>query len=365
MGDRKIVKFKKKLKPQTGLLEGNSSEKNPPKISMQSESKMTVDELVAVLKEFDTKDLWKIVEQAQSELKKREKAEPKSVKKGSMPKGVQPAQLRKNCEWVKFTLQHALTNGWESFTVSQNKTVDGKSVIEEVTMSESVMHEGAHVYADSVDDSNPSGTQIVHAQAMSLSKQRKDSGHESYAEFEEEFVEEEKEEVVVQPSTVVKMTAAEKKAISEEKKEQKRLEVEERKEARKRASEVKKAEKEEEKAAKKALREEEKEAKKLAKAKPATKSPIPAAALKTKVKEPVKSVKAVKAVKAVKEVTEEWTAPSNGMVRAWAYKGKNYLRNGENEVWLRGTDGGLGKWQGVYMEGEDCIDDSIEEPTFE
>ena len=227
---------------------------------MQSESKMTVDELVAVLKEFDTKDLWKIVEQAQSELKKREKAEPKSVKKGSMPKGVQPAQLRKNCEWVKFTLQHALTNGWESFTVSQNKTVDGKSVIEEVTMSESVMHEGAHVYADSVDDSNPSGTQIVHAQAMSLSKQRKDSGHESYAEFEEEFVEEEKEEVVVQPSTVVKMTAAEKKQYRRE----------ERTEASgsRRAKRSKKtcigseeSGKRRRKAAKKALREEEKEAK--------------------------------------------------------------------------------------------------------
>lgn len=325
---------------------------------MQSESKITVEELVTALKEFDTKDLWKIVEQAQAELKKREK-EPKTVKKGSMPKGVQPAQLRKNCEWVKFTLQHALTNGWESFTVSQKKTEEGKSITEEVTMSESVMHEGAHVYADSVDESNPTGTQIVHAQAMSLSKQRKDSGHESYAEFEEQFVEEEKEEVVVQPSTVVKMTAAEKKAIAEEKKEQKRLEVEERKEARKLASEMKKAEKEEEKAAKKALREEEKEAKKLAKAKPTTKSPIPAAALKTKVvKEPVKAVKAP-----VKE--EEWTAPSNGMVRAWPYKGKNYLRNAENEVWLRGADGGLGKWQGVYMQEEDSIDDSVEEPTFE
>ena len=317
---------------------------------MQSESKITVDELVAALKEFDAKDLWKIVEQAQAELKKREK-EPKTVKKGSMPKGVQPAQLRKNCEWVKFTLQHALTNGWESFTVSQKKTEEGKSITEEVTMSESVMHEGAHVYADSLD------TQIVHAQAMSLSKQRKDSGHESYAEFEEQFVEEEKEEVVVQPSTVVKMTAAEKKAIAEEKKEQKRLEVEERKEARKLASEMKKAEKEEEKAAKKLAREEEKEAKKLAKVKPTTKSPIPAAALKTKapVKAPVKAP--------AKE--EEWTAPSNGMVRAWPYKGKNYLRNAENEVWLRGADGGLGKWQGIYMQEEDRIDDSVKEPIFE
>ena len=313
---------------------------------MQSESKMTVDELVAALKEFDKDDLWKIVLQAQVEIRKRDK-EPKPAKKGSMPKGVQPAQLRKNCEWVKFTLQHAITNGWESFTVSQKKTEDGKSVIEEVTMSESVLHDGAHVYADSLD------TQIVHAQAMSLSKQRKDSGHESYAEFEEEFVEEEKEEVVVQPSMVVKMTAAEKKAIAEEKKEQKRLEVEERKEARQRASEMKKAEKEEEKAAKKLAREEEKEAKKLGK--PTTKSPIPAAALKTKVKEPVKA-----------SAKEEWVAPSKeGIVRAWPYKGKNYLRNSENEVWLRGADGGLGKWQGVYMQEKDLIDDSVKEPAFE
>ena len=351
MEDRKIVKFKKKIETANRPNRRELYEKS----QMQSESKMTVDELVAALKEFDAKDLWKIVEQAQAELKKREK-EPKTVKKGSMPKGVQPAQLRKNCEWVAFTLQHALTNGWESFTVSQKKKVNGEQITEEVEMSESIMHDGAHVYSDSVNESNPSGSQIVHAQAMSLSKQRKDSGHESYTEFEQQFVEEAVEAVVVEPCKVVKITAAEKKLLAEEKKEAKRLESEEKKEAKRLESEAKKLAREEEKAAKKLAREEEKEAKKLAKAKPATKSPIPAAALKTVVKAPVKvPVKA----------KEEWVAPKNGTVRAWPYKGKNYLRNAENEVWLRGADGGLGKWQGVYLEQEDRIDDSVEAPVFE
>ena len=62
---------------------------------------------------------------------------------------------------------------------------------------------------------------------------------------------------------------------------------------------------------------------------------------------------------------EEWTCPADGMVHAWPYKGKQYLRNSDNEVWLKGADGGCGEWQGVYLPAEDRIDDSVAEPEFD
>ena len=50
---------------------------------------------------------------------------------------------------------------------------------------------------------------------------------------------------------------------------------------------------------------------------------------------------------------------------ALVHKGKTYLRNSDNEVWLRGADGGCGEWQGVYLPAEDRIDDSVPEPVFD
>ena len=41
------------------------------------------------------------------------------------------------------------------------------------------------------------------------------------------------------------------------------------------------------------------------------------------------------------------------------------MRNADNQVWLRGEDGGCGEWQGIYMPTDDIIDDSVEEPAFE
>ena len=66
-----------------------------------------------------------------------------------------------------------------------------------------------------------------------------------------------------------------------------------------------------------------------------------------------------------KPVAKEWTCPADDMVHPWPYNGKNYLRNSDNEVWARGTDGGCGEWQGIYLPAEDRIDDSVAEPEFE
>ena len=351
--------------------------------------------LLAILKSLEAADLFKVMKAATTEAEKRTKGSvPRgkaaaAKKAGSMPKGVVPPQLRKPRAWVDFTLQHALENGWEAFTVFQTKKnkVTGEKEEEEIEMPASVLHDGAHVYDGSVTEKCPAGKQLIHKDAMSLSKQRwapkeKTGSHpELYAEFEAAYVEEAVEAADDASTTssakkvVVRKTAAEKAAEAEEKKAAKEAEKAEKKAAKEAEKEAKKAEKEAEKAAKKAEKEAEKAAKKAEKEaakKPAAKSVVPAAAVK-KTAAPVKAAAApVKATAVVKKAPvaaapkkEEWSCPADGMVHAWPYKGKQYLRNSDNEVWLRGADGGCGEWQGVYLPAEDRIDDSVPEPVFD
>lgn len=360
-----------------------------------------MDALVATLKSLDTADLFKVMKQAISEAEKRAKGSSKaagktaaaSKKAGSMPKGVVPPQLRKPRAWVDFTLKHALENGWEAFTVYQTKKdkVTGEKEEEEIEMPGSVLHDGAHVYEGSVTEKTPTGRQLIHKDAMSLSKQRwapkdKKGTHQAlYEEFEAEYVEEAVEvpdaASVASSKKVTKTTAAEKAAAAAAKKEAKEAEKEAKKAAKEEEKAVKKAAKEEEKAVKKAEKEAEKArkaAEKAATKKPAGKAPVPAAALKktggaaAATAAPVKAVPVVKAAAPVKAKpapapvkAEEWSCPEDGMVHPWAYKGKNYLRNSDNEVWLKAADGSCGEWQGKYIPAEDRIDDSAAEPDFE
>jgi hypothetical protein len=361
-----------------------------------------LDAVLATLKSLEAADLFKVMKQALAAAEKRStgvapRGRAAAAKKtGSMPKGVVPPQLRKPRAWVDFTLKHALENGWESFTVFQTKKdkVTGEKVEEEIEMPGSILHDGAYVYEGSVNDKTPAGKQLIHKDAMSLSKQRwapkeKTGTHpELYAEFEAEYVEEAVEsaddasETSSTKKVVVRKTAAEKAAEAEEKKAAKEAEKAEKKAAKEAEKAAKKAEKEAEKEAKKAEKEAEKAAKKAEKEaakKPAAKAPVPAAAVK-KAAAPVKAtatpVKAVTAAAApvktpVKKAAvaapkkEEWSCPADGMVHPWPYKGKTYLRNSDNEVWARGADGGCGEWQGVYIPAEDRIDDSVPEPVFD
>jgi hypothetical protein len=362
-----------------------------------------MDAVLATLKTLEAADLFKVMKQALAAAEKRSTgAAPRgraaaAKKTGSMPKGVVPPQLRKPRAWVDFTLQHALENGWESFTVYQTKKdkVTGEKVEEEIEMPGSILHDGAYVYEGSVTDKTPAGKQLIHKDAMSLSKQRwapkeKTGTHpELYAEFEAQYVEEAVEaaddasETSSTKKVVVRKTAAEKAAEAEAKKAEKEAEKAAKKAEKEAEKAAKKAEKEAEKAAKKAEKEAEKAAKKAEKEaakKPASKTPVPAAAVKKAAAAPVKATAtpvkaaaaATTAVKApVKKAAvaapkkEEWTCPADGMVHPWPYKGKTYLRNSDNEVWLRGADGGCGEWQGVYIPAEDRIDDSVPEPVFE
>lgn len=369
--------------------------------SQNAAAPVEMDALVASLKALEAADLFKVMKQALGEAEKRTKGSaPKgkaavaTKKAGSMPKGVVPPQLRKPRAWVDFTLAHALENGWESFTVFQTKKdkETGEKIEEEIEMPGSVLFDGAHVYEGSVTEKTPAGKQLIHKDAMSLSKQRwapkeaKGTHPELYAEFEDSYVEEETDAPdaasVASSKVVVKMTAAQKAAAAEAKKAEKEAEKEAKKAEKEAEKAAKKAEKEAEKEAKKAEKEAEKAAKKAEKEaakKPSAKAPVPAAAVKKAAATPVKAasvpVKAAAAGSAaVKPPTkkapvaakvEAWSCPADGMVHPWPYKGKQYLRNSDNEVWLRGADGGCGEWQGVYLPAEERIDDSVAEPVFD
>jgi hypothetical protein len=400
--------------PTASFVESESS-------SVVEEMAIDLDTLTAALKSLEPADLFKVMKQALAEAEKRSKgtkATTVAKKAGSMPKGVVPKQLMKPRAWVDFTLQHALHNGWESFTVYQSKKdkLTGEVVEEEIEMPGSMLFDGAYVYEGSVTEKQPTGKQLIHKDAMSLSKQRwspkdKVGTHpELYEEFEAEYAAAEPDvsdtasEATASTATkkvVVKMTAAEKLAAAEAKKAEKEAEKAAKKAAKEEEKAAKKAEKEAEKAAAKAAKEAEKAAKKAEKEaakKPAAKAPIPAAAVrkivdagaaapvkatnavavapvKAAAVAPVKATNAVAAapVKAaavpvkkavVKPVVEAWSCP-DGMVLPWTFKGKTYLRSSENEIWLRAADGGCGDWQGVYLPTEDRIDDSVPEPEDE
>jgi hypothetical protein len=342
-------------------------------------------QLVANLKALPTDDMFKVLKQALAEAEKRAKggkATATAKKAGSMPKGVVPPPLRKPRAWVDFTLKHALENGWEPFVVKQkNKKTD---IEEEIEMPGSILHDGAHVYEDSVTVKNPAGKQIIHKDAMSLSKQRwapkeKAGTHpELYAEFEAQYVEEEVDmpdtaSEASSKKTVVRKTAAEKAAEAEAKKAAKEEEKAAKKAAKEEEKAAKKAEKEEEKAVKKAAKEEEKAVKKAEKeaAKKPVSKVVPAAAVKKAVTPvtvmPVKTEADAPVKAPVKKVVkkEEWSCPADGQLHPWPYKGKQYLRNSDNEIWLRAADGSMGAWQGIYLPTEDRIDDSVEEPQFD
>ncbi len=351
----------------------------------------TIETILSSAKTLESADLFKLLKTLITEAEKQSKqsatAATKSIKKtGSMPKGTIPKQLLKPRAWVEFTLKHALENGWESFTIHQSHKdkVTGEVTEEEIEMPASILHDGAHIYEDSVTDKSPSGRQMIHKEAMSLSKQRKTEGHATYAEFEAQYVDDSASDTSSETasvtsskkSTVVKMTAAEKAALQEAKKAEKEAEKEAKKADKEAEKAAKKAEKEAEKEAKRLEKEAEKEAKKQEKAektlKTTTKSMVPAAAIKkaTTTTKPATTTNSVEAVVVApkaptkKPVAVKEDIPNDGMVHPWTYKGKKYFRNFDGETWTVGADGGCGAWVGVYDIKTDNLDTTVPEPEF-
>jgi hypothetical protein len=362
------------------------------KMASDSENtNITMEDVVSSLKSFEATELFKLIKAATTEAEKKSKTAAKSTTKatsakkaGSMPKGAVPPQLKKPRAWVEFTLKNALENGWESFTVLQKKKDKDTNTIteEQIEMPASILHNGAYIYADSVTEKTPDGRQIIHKEAMSLSKQRKESGHATYAEFEASYVDETDDDKSDAGSTaskkiVVKKTAAEKEAEAAAKK----AEKEAAKAAAKAAKDAEKAAakeaKDAEKAAAKAAKDAEKAAAKAAKdadKKPVVKAPVPAAAVK-------KTTKAVEAAATpVKKAADAAVAPgapkkkpaakvddipNDGMVHPCTIKGKKYLRNFDGETWTVGADGGVGDWAGLYNAASNTLDASAPEPVFD
>jgi hypothetical protein len=335
-----------------------------------------MEEVVSSLKTFESAELFKILKAVATEAEKKSKqtktaTKAPAKKSGSMPKGAVPPQLKKPRAWVEFTLKHALENGWESFTVLQKKKDKETNTIteEQIEMPGSTLHNGAYIYEDSVSDKTPEGRQIIHKEAMSLSKQRKESNHATYAEFEAQYVDETDDDRSDAGSTaskkiIVKKTAAEKEAEAAAKKEAKEQEKAAAKAAKEAEKAAAKEAKEQEKAAAKAAKEAEKDAKKQEKEaakKPVVKAPVPAAAVKktTKAAEPVAPGAPKKKPAAKEEI------PNDGMVHPCTIKGKKYLRNFEGETWTVGADGGVGEWAGMYDAKADKLDTSAPEPVYE
>ena len=385
---------------------------------------ISIEDILTTLKSLETPELFKLLKTALTEAEKKSKTTTKTATKAaatkrqsSMPKGTVPPQLKKPRAWVEFTLKHALENGWESFTVTQKKKDSsargsgGQDVsLEVIEMPASTLHEGAHIYEDSISEKNPNGKQIIHKEAMSLSKFRKESGHPTYAEFEAQYAEEIASEEPAddsdsttsskqsKASTVVKKTAAEKAAEMEAKKAAKAEEKAAKEQAKAEEKERKKAEKEQAKAEEKERKEAEKaqakaeakaakeqakaEVKGASKVVPAKEvkqsSPAGDASLVSTEKPVEKSVEPVKATKTTQKKEEVKTStnqgvkgeacvpiPDDGMVHPWTFEGKKYLRNADGETWSVGADGGIGKWVGVYSSKTNKIDTTATEPEFD
>ena len=339
-------------------------------MASDSENTMiTVENVMSSIKTFEISDLFKLLKTISAEIEKKSKTAAKAAthagkatvakKAGSMPKGAIPPQLKKPRAWVEFTLKDALENGWESFTVVQKKKDKETNTIteEQIEMPGSVLHKGAHIYKDSVTEEKPAGKQLIHKEAMSLSKQRKGSSHASYSLFESTYVDTPSDDdksdagsstASVSKKIVVKKTAAEKEAEAAAKKAEKAAEAAAKKAEKEAEKEAKKAEKEAEKEQKKAATKAEKEQKK-----PDVKAPVPAVkkadptpAPTPAPVEPVAEKPVAK--KPTRKVATVEDVPSDGMVHPWTYKGKKYLRNADGETWTVGADGGMGNWVGVY-----------------
>ena len=346
-------------------------------VSESATETMSAAEIIAVAKSLTAMDLFKVLKAFTTEAEKRSKSDTKAaaskrVKKEKKEKGAVPVQLRKNHAWVAFTLAHALENGWESFVITKKD--------EEIEMPESIIHESTHIYKDSITEKTPAGRQINRSEAMSLAKVRKDNNHETWAEFEGQFVPDEVPESSDDTksttsskkstsSTVVRKTASEKEKEKAEKKAAKEAEKAEKKAAAEKAKAEKKAAKEAEKEEKKAAKEE-KAAVKVAPA-PVPKKASGGAGAKSesesesKTEAPKKPVKTATKV-AVKAKDEKVpSVEDDGKAHLVNWKGKAYYMMASGEAWEQTKEKSMGKWAGMFDAEKNILDTTVEEPTFE
>ena len=272
--------------------------------AVPSDVTISLDEILAAVKFLERPALFKLMTAVLKETEKKDKGA-KAPRKGSMPKGKIPAQLKKNLKWVQYTLADAKENGWDAYEVT-----DKKGITTEFQASK--LLNGTHVFEDTEKP-------MIQKQAMSLSKMYKESRPEFYATFESWFEEQEESE--------------------EDNEEQK----EEPKEEPKAKEEPKKAVKAKEEPKAKETKAKETKAKEEPK------------------KEEPKKAKDTKEAKKVKKT--EWECPNDGKVYPFFHDGVSYMRNHDNELWTRNADESIGAWVGIFKNG--AIDSSVADPYDE
>lgn len=159
-------------------------------------------ELSAVLnslKSYSLMDLFKVLKAATAESEKKSKEELKNKgkkaprKSSGDKKGVMPPHLKKPSAWFNYVLEYARKHGWNSYTVQQTHKDknSGEKVVEDVVMPGSVLHDGEHIFKDSISEAAPNGKKFIQKDAMSLSKVWWSKGvgaHEDrYREFERQY----------------------------------------------------------------------------------------------------------------------------------------------------------------------------------
>ena len=324
------------------------------------------EQLIASLDHLDVEQLAGVVDRASSLLKKVIVKGVPSKKKGT---GVVPPQLEQNHEWVKYVLGDAQLNGWESFEMRSKKTdkETGGKHEEVVVMRESEEKEGVHVFADT-------GKEFTQKDAMSYSKLLKDRNDDLYKAFMEDYSSMTGPKKEATTKVVVKKTSEELEREKEEKAAAKEREKEEKKAVKEREKAEKAAEKAREKAEKEAEKIPQKKMVLIPVKRDRSSSPAPAAAAAAAaaptavaVSTPQKKMvvkKPTAPVKAARPEADPFVPGKDGGLVKWSWNEKEYLRDGDNYVWLYDeTEEEAGAFQGRYNYKLDAIED-CEEPTY-
>jgi len=330
------------------------------------------EQLIATLENLDIEELAAVMDRASTLLKK---AIGKGVPSKKKATGVVPPQLEQNHEWVKYVLGDAQLNGWESFEMRSTKMdkSTGEKVTEEVTMAESIEKDGVNVFADTEKE-------FTQKDAMSYSKVLKERNDELYQTFLENYIvqvgpKKETTKVVKKTSEELEQEKAAKAAEKEREKEEKKAEKEREKAEKAAEKEREKAEKAREKAdkAEKAKPVSEKKVllvpvKRERSSSPAlTATAIATAPTATAIATvtPQKKIVAKKPsapVKAARPEADPFVAGEDNGLKEWSWNEKQYLRDGDNYVWLYDeTEEEAGAFQGRYNYKLDAIED-CEEP---
>jgi len=300
-------------------------------------SKMSFEELIAQIKLLTSDELMKVMKQTNQQVEKHLKnasktsKSTKTTKKATKSASVNPDRykhLEKSRNWIKFVLNHATQNGWKSFEIKQNKTVDkvtGEKKEITTPMAESVCIDGVYYYSDSIDEKTGKGKVINYKHAMTLSKlyySKKDNSG-LHPELYEEFCASQENQVSDQSS---ESSDSEKPAKSD-------------------------------KDNAKALKQAKKEAEEAQKAADKLKAANTKKQAKKEAEEAKK--KSTKATKKTKEDVKDWVAPEDGEFKQWSIKGALYSINNLNHTFRFNENGGSAEdWVGIFNPENNTIQEA-------